>query len=282
MNKSALKNATTGLAGAVALAGGSQAYGAVVSVAVPANITSTNALGTPKTEFYDVNGDGTPDFQLTCGVNTTYKAAYAGISGAYQAYNAFGFENKVVGYAGAYANYASRLAAGTVVGSSSAFVYGQYLTVLGSRFSGKNYGALRTQGFVGFEFEAADGLHFGYINLKATVSGSTAANLSATLNFYSAAYESTPNTPITIPGAVPEPTSLAALAFGGAGLAGAAAYRRKKAAKQPVKNDDLWRALVQASAPHRIEWQWVKGHAGHPDNERADRLACAAAEAARR
>ena len=56
----------------------------------------------------------------------------------------------------------------------------------------------------------------------------------------------------------------------------------KTAAKQPVKNEDLWRALVAAAAPHRIEWQWVKGHAGHPDNERADRLACAAATAARR
>ena len=53
------------------------------------------------------------------------------------------------------------------------------------------------------------------------------------------------------------------------------------AAKQPVKNADLWRALVEASAPHRIRWVWVKGHAGHPDNERADRLASDAARAAR-
>ena len=56
----------------------------------------------------------------------------------------------------------------------------------------------------------------------------------------------------------------------------------KTAAKQPVKNEDLWRALVAAAAPHRIEWLWVKGHAGHPDNERADKLACAAAAKARR
>ena len=231
MNQSTLKNATTGLVGAVALAGGSQAYGAVVTVTPPANITSTNALGTPITEFFDLNGDGTSDFQFTCGVNTTYKAAYAGISGSYVAYNAFAFENKVVGYAGSFGNYASRLAAGTVVNASSAFVYGQYLTVLGSRFASKNYGQLRTQGFIGVEFEAADGLHFGYIQLKATVAGATATTLSSSLTFYSAAYESTPNTPITIPGAVPEPFSLAALAFGGAGLAGAAAYRRKKAGR---------------------------------------------------
>ena len=55
----------------------------------------------------------------------------------------------------------------------------------------------------------------------------------------------------------------------------------RTADKKPVKNAELWQALIEAAAPHRIEWQWVKGHAGHPDNERADRLASAAAEAAR-
>jgi ribonuclease HI len=51
----------------------------------------------------------------------------------------------------------------------------------------------------------------------------------------------------------------------------------KTAAKQPVKNEDLWRALIDAAAPHRVEWVWIKGHAGHPDNERADKLASDAA-----
>ncbi len=54
------------------------------------------------------------------------------------------------------------------------------------------------------------------------------------------------------------------------------------AARQPVKNADLWQALIAAAAPHRISWTWVKGHAGHPENERADHLASAAALAARR
>jgi ribonuclease HI len=54
----------------------------------------------------------------------------------------------------------------------------------------------------------------------------------------------------------------------------------KTADKKPVKNADLWQALIDATAPHRIEWVWVKGHAGHPDNERADRLASDAALAA--
>jgi ribonuclease HI len=51
----------------------------------------------------------------------------------------------------------------------------------------------------------------------------------------------------------------------------------KTADKKPVKNSDLWIELLDAAKPHRIEWQWVKGHAGHPDNERADKLASDAA-----
>jgi ribonuclease HI len=44
-------------------------------------------------------------------------------------------------------------------------------------------------------------------------------------------------------------------------------------AKQPVKNEDLWRALDAVSAAHRIQWRWLKGHAGHAGNERCDNLA---------
>ena len=47
----------------------------------------------------------------------------------------------------------------------------------------------------------------------------------------------------------------------------------KTAAKEPVKNADLWQALDAAQAQHKIEWRWVKGHAGHEGNERADALA---------
>ena len=45
-----------------------------------------------------------------------------------------------------------------------------------------------------------------------------------------------------------------------------------------VKNIDLWERLLAAAAPHRITWNWVKGHAGHPENERCDRLAVAQSE----
>lgn len=47
----------------------------------------------------------------------------------------------------------------------------------------------------------------------------------------------------------------------------------KTASRQPVKNADLWQDLVAQAQRHRIQWRWVKGHAGHEGNERADRLA---------
>lgn len=47
----------------------------------------------------------------------------------------------------------------------------------------------------------------------------------------------------------------------------------KTAGKQPVKNEDLWRRLEAAANVHRIDWRWVRGHAGNPGNERADLLA---------
>ncbi|ODP99223.1 MULTISPECIES: ribonuclease HI [Salinivibrio] len=47
----------------------------------------------------------------------------------------------------------------------------------------------------------------------------------------------------------------------------------KTADKKPVKNADLWQQLDQAASKHQITWNWVKGHAGHPENERCDELA---------
>ncbi len=55
----------------------------------------------------------------------------------------------------------------------------------------------------------------------------------------------------------------------------------KTASKQPVKNQDLWRRLDEAVARHDIKWRWVKGHAGHADNNRCDELAREAAMTAR-
>lgn len=47
----------------------------------------------------------------------------------------------------------------------------------------------------------------------------------------------------------------------------------RTASKQPVKNEDLWRRLRGAMAPHAVSWQWIRGHNGHPENEAADALA---------
>lgn len=52
----------------------------------------------------------------------------------------------------------------------------------------------------------------------------------------------------------------------------------KTAGGEPVKNKDLWERLQLAAAPHTIQWKWVKGHAGHVENERVDKLARAEAE----
>jgi ribonuclease HI len=55
----------------------------------------------------------------------------------------------------------------------------------------------------------------------------------------------------------------------------------RTADRKPVKNAELWQALIEAARPHAIDWKWVKGHAGHPENERADALANAAIETMR-
>jgi len=47
----------------------------------------------------------------------------------------------------------------------------------------------------------------------------------------------------------------------------------RTASRQPVKNEDLWRRLDAVAQRHRVDWRWVKGHAGHDENERADELA---------
>lgn len=52
----------------------------------------------------------------------------------------------------------------------------------------------------------------------------------------------------------------------------------KRADKKPVKNIDLWKALLAAMEPHQVEYVWVKGHDGHPQNERCDALATGAAD----
>ena len=56
----------------------------------------------------------------------------------------------------------------------------------------------------------------------------------------------------------------------------------KTASKEPVKNADLWRALDDAASRHQVKWLWVRGHNGHPENERADALARRGVDAVRK
>ena len=55
----------------------------------------------------------------------------------------------------------------------------------------------------------------------------------------------------------------------------------RTADKKPVKNADLWQQLLDAAARNQVRWHWVKGHRGHPENDRVDALACAEADARR-
>jgi len=52
----------------------------------------------------------------------------------------------------------------------------------------------------------------------------------------------------------------------------------RTADRKPVKNQDLWQRLLTAAAPHRVRWHWTRGHSGHAENEKVDRLAREAAE----
>ena len=52
----------------------------------------------------------------------------------------------------------------------------------------------------------------------------------------------------------------------------------KNSANKPVKNKSLWQRLLKAMEPHQVQFQWIKGHAGHPENERCDELATTAAD----
>ncbi len=52
----------------------------------------------------------------------------------------------------------------------------------------------------------------------------------------------------------------------------------RTADRKPVKNADLWERLVEAESRHEVQWHWVRGHSGHPENDRVDALACAEAD----
>jgi len=214
----------TGFAGAAALAAGTEAYADVVSATPPANFVGVLS-GTAHQAPWDVNSDGTPDFALFWSQATATGNWVSGIYG----YGGVGVA-AAVAYAGAYVTYVNRLAVGSMVGPASNFAQDPgYVAAFASRFSGTFYGQFsppNTRGFIGFEFTAVDGLHYGYLELM--TSQFVNAGNPGGQTFFRASYETTPNTAITV---VPEPGSLASLAFGAAMLGGLALKRRKSAAK---------------------------------------------------
>jgi PEP-CTERM motif-containing protein len=226
------KSLLTGLAGAAVLAGGSQAYGTIVVVNVPANIIGNDPAATtdatPTRRFVDLDGNGTDDIQLAyrsfnaSGPGGTYyiqQSFVSSLSGQTAAYGPVGSQDQF---------YAYELGAGDAIPGANNF--GQHptnLTHIVTYVNGNTYGLwqMGDRGFVGFRFTDLNGqVDYGYIELE-TDAFADAKNPGG-LQFFRIAYEDS-GKPIAA-GAVPEPSSLAALAFGGAGLAAAALRRRKK------------------------------------------------------
>jgi hypothetical protein len=222
------KNIVTGLAGAAALAGASQAYGTIVVRPTPANIIghdpAASTVGTQTTRLIDLDGNGTSDFRIS------YRSF---TSGAYQLQQVFCFaltgQTAAYGPVGANSQfYAYDLAAGDAIPGANPF--GQnasFLTQVVTNVNGSDYAIWLTgeRAFIGFTFkDAANQTDYGYIELE--MDAFVNAGNPGGVKFFSLAYESSGG-PINA-GAVPEPTTLAALAFGGIGLAAAAFRRRKK------------------------------------------------------
>lgn len=224
----AIKRATTGLAGAVAIAGGTSAYAQIITVATPADFII--AAGTATTSVnWDVNGDGISDFTF----NYRYPNTAAGNGVIWQAnMNPFAGSaatNGIISYAGAFVRYGTPLTLGTSIGTGGAFSVTTQVT-LGSRYlTGgvpRYYGGFAngvapgTQRYAGFRFvDNVGATHYGWILLSVSA---------GSIDFVSAAYQATANTAI-LAGAVPEPGTMAALALGAVGVLGAVVRRRRQA-----------------------------------------------------
>lgn len=241
MKKTVFKGATTGLAGALAIAGGSQAYGTIVNVTIPANLTTTVG-GTTTIANWDVNGDGTPDFQFQDRYpNADPNGGAAGVVWQLRmnpATTALASTNNVIGYGASSAfKYANALAFGANVTSTGAFSAGAATLILGSQYtlgygSSKNYGGFAsgpsgatgavapgTNAYAGFRFASGGNTFYGWIQLSVNTGN---------LTFVNAAYNNTPGTAITAGAtAVPEPGTMASLSLGAVAVLGAVAKRRR-------------------------------------------------------
>ena len=232
MKTSVLNKATTGLAGALALAGGSQAYGSIVFSATPPDVVPTSGTFGPYGFSLDVDHNGTKDvgvFFYQASTTGTWVSGFNGLDGGGGVGVAapIGYLNPATGI-----SYVSRLGVGDTVNANSAFYQnGTYVNGLASRYNGAFYGQFTTKdgtplnGWVGFEFTEPDGLHFGALNLTVAPYNSPADP--GGIMWGTLEYESVAGAPLVITDAVPEPGTLAYLAFGAAG-AGLALHRRGK------------------------------------------------------
>lgn len=228
---------TTGLAGALAIAGGTSAYGSIVSVAPPADLTNTAGNTVTSTVNWDVNSDGVVDFTFQNRYPNTAAGSY-GVVWQLNMNPATGTSatNGVIGYQGAFVRYASVLALNAPIATGNAAFSTATQVTLGSRYSYGatgvfNYGGFAsgpnattgavapgTQGYAGFRFNAGGASYNGWIRLSVNA---------GLLDFTSAAYENVAGATINA-GAVPEPSTMAALAIGAVGVLGAVAKRRRR------------------------------------------------------
>ncbi|MEX2218893.1 MAG: hypothetical protein WD749_09045 [Phycisphaerales bacterium] len=223
-----------GLAGALALAAGSTAYGAIIVVSPPADVpNAASPASNPAAGFinWDVDGDAVSDFRLqfrnpqsTGTFGVVWQANFSPFTA--------GGTNAVVGYMGPFVNYGAKLNAGDLIGPTAPGAGNSWRNpaqvVLGSFYRSGGvpspYGGFSTgtvpsasivRGFVGFRFTIGGNTRYGWLDVEVRGADTTAG--SGGMYFFGAAYEDTGD-PIPA-GAVPAPGSLAALALGAAACA---------------------------------------------------------------
>lgn len=241
MKQSANALKYTGLAGAVAFAGATQAYGAIVNFTLPTNIPghAPNTASTTR-EYFNVE-TGVTNSTNTADPGYDLNLGYYNNSGTNEFFTGIyvnGGKGLVSYYASNATNYAYGLNPGTTVGTGGTYAtFGQkagYYSILSLTYNGTAYAILapNTPYYIGFQFLAADGLqHNGWLRVESDTYVS-AANPGG-FKFLGGAYNTTPDnaggTIVVGQNAVPEPGTLTALAVGAAMLTGVGLKRRRTA-----------------------------------------------------